>query len=785
MFGLLRFFGYLFLAVFTMAASGLAFAAFIFHFFGSDLPDHKQLQDYIPPQTTYIFSSDERLITSYAREKRIYVSLEQMPKLIIDAFLSAEDKSFYENKGIDILAMVRALLITSKGKHLAGGSTITQQLVKNFFLTNERTITRKIKEIILSFRITRTFDKDKILELYLNKIYLGNGTYGIAAASIGYFNKSVEDLNISEAAILASLPKSPSKLDPWRTEHSDLLLQRRNWVINRMMEDGRINKYEAIAAKSRGIELAKPEDRYIDNAFYFGDEVRQQIVNMYGQDCLYTCGLNIITTINPTYQDLAHAALKAGLEKFDKKKGYRGPLANIKDAPEKFDEMASSIADTHTLGARRVALVTSVENEHANLLFVGGKDGVLYRKDVDWDMSSARKKRSKSSVVLRNMNDGFEAGDVILVEGEGGVYKLRQIPAVNGAIVVLDTKTSRILAMAGGYDYKESKFNRATQAKRQPGSVFKTIIYLTALERGRVTPATIITDEPIVVDQGPGLPKWIPRNFNNRYYGAVPVRRGLEQSINAVTIKLLLMTGLKNVINMAKRLGVYSGSGKNLSIALGSEAVDLVAMTNAYAMMANGGKKATPSLLELIHDSSGRVIYRRDSRDCPECAIQGIAQQDDIAAALNYHIPPDPEDNRSIVADPIACYQTISLMEGVVARGTGRSARIAGKHIGGKTGTTNDSKDLWWIGFTNEVVVGVYVGYDEPRDMGEKETGSRVALPIFNSFISQANLQAGPFEIPIGVNMIKIDRFTGLVAHTDSTSEPYITEAFRIGTEPN
>ena len=744
----------------------------ILHHFGQGLPSLEKLRNYEPPNATRLYASTGELLIEYATEKRIFVPLTSIPKKVSQAFLAAEDKNFYEHPGIDPTAIVRAALSNAsrmgKGGSLKGGSTITQQVVKNMLLSREQSIERKVKEAMLAFRISKVFTKDKVLELYLNDIYLGLRSYGVAAAALRYFDKSLDDLTLEESALLAALPKAPENYNPKR--HYEAALERRNWVIERMKDDGYVTREEAAEAKKIPIRLKEREETNYAAAAFFAEEVRRQLEAKYGTDSLYEGGLVVHTTIDPTLQAYARDALRHALLAYDRRRGYRGPLTKVGTADwlNELRAFEAKRTDLSLIDDERLGVVLRANKQEAHLGFGTGLEGTLPSSQMEWAYGIHG---SNPSMV-------FKPGDVVTVapvadEKKKDIYSLQQIPIVNGAMMVMEPHTGRVLAMVGGYSHKDTQFNRATQAKRQPGSSFKPFVYLAGLESG-FTPSTILMDAPIDVYQGPGLPIWRPKNYDGEFKGAITMRKALEQSRNVPTVRLALQVGIQKILDVATRLEVYPPLKPMFSTVLGSVETTLDRLVNAYCMFANGGKRVYPALIERIQDRKGKIIYRRDHRECKGC----------YETVDNPYIspePPIPEDTREQVIDPRHDYQLVSIMEGVVQRGTAVAAKKLGRPIAGKTGTTNDSRDAWFIGFTPDMVAGVYVGFDNPRQLGKKETGGKVSLPAFIEFMEKAlkDVPSRPFSIPEGIQLMKIDRRTGQPPNLstvpgDITFEPFL-----------
>jgi penicillin-binding protein 1A len=767
--------GFLFVA--ALAAAGGAF--YIFYHYGRGLPDYTELADYNPPMVTRVHAGDGRLLAEYAREKRIFVPISAMPKRVIKAFLAAEDAHFYSHSGIDFAGVIRAAFTNAfhqmrgDDRRPVGASTITQQVAKNFLLTNEVSFTRKIKEAILAFRIERTFSKDRILELYLNEIYLGQGSYGVAAAAVNYFNKSMDELTVAEAAYLAGLPKAPNNYSPQR--HPEAARARRDYVIHRMQEEGFISDAEADKALATPLVVRSRSETQVVTADFFAEEVRRELVARFGEDKLYGGGLSVRTTLDPALQAIARKALRDGLEAYDRRHGYRGPLGKI-PLDANWRVRLGQLEHPAALGNWHVAVVTKVSREAAEIALADGSEGSIAFEDLVW----ARKELPEARVgaAPKSPADVLSAGDVIAVAPKGGkaapgAYKLEQIPEVDGALVALDPHTGRVLAMVGGFDYARSEFNRATQAWRQPGSAFKPFVFLTALENG-FTPTRIVMDGPFVADQGPGLPKWRPQNYHGNMLGPVPMRIGLEQSRNLMTVRIAQATGMDKIAKVAHDFGIIDDLPQVLSMSLGAGETTVLRLSAAYGMLVNGGLKITPTLIDRVQDREGRTIFRHDNRPCKGCR----------ATAWDDQPVPEIPDTRERVADAGSAYQVVSMLQGVVQRGTGKSISSLNMVLAGKTGTTNDSEDTWFMGFSPDLVCGVFVGFDNPRTLGARETGSSVAVPIFKEFMGEAlkGKPQTPFRIPPGIRLVRVDAKTGQLANRYSSE--IILEAFKPGTEP-
>ena len=748
----------------ALAAGGIAFA--FFHY-GRDLPDHTQLTAYEPPVATRIHAGDGRLLAEYAREKRLFVPLSAMPRRLVQAFLAAEDKAFYAHFGVDPIsvanAVVKNLVNLGQDRRPVGASTVTQQVAKNFLLSNELSFSRKMKEAILAMRIEDAFSKDRILELYLNEIYLGGGSYGVAAAALDYFDRSLNELTLGEMAYLAALPKAPSKYHPAR--NYEAALARRDLVLSQMVESGAIDEAEARAAMLTPLLTRTRAPETFVAAPYFAEEVRRHLYDRYGEAALYEGGLSVRTTLDPAMQAAAERALRAGLVAYDARRGWRGPIAGIDRAGD-WQSRLAAVELPPLPDSWRAAAVLAVDPTGVEIGFADGGRGRIGPGDLDW----ARGPAGESA------DDVLAAGDVVLVEARGGrghSYALRQIPEVSGALVALDPHTGQVLAMVGGFDFEASEFNRATQARRQPGSAFKPFVYLAALDHG-YTPASIVLDAPFVVDQGAVLGKWKPENYTQRFHGPSTLRLGLEESRNLMTVRIAGALGMETVADYARRFGLHPDLPRLPAAALGALETTPLALATAYAMLVNGGRRIAPAFVERIQDRHGRTVYRRDARDCDPC------RQGEWRAQP----PPDLPDRREAVADPRTAYQVVSILEGAVQRGTGRALKAVGKPVGGKTGTTNDFRDAWFVGFTPDLVVAAYIGFDRPKSLGRKETGGRVAAPVVRAFLEEVlrGRPAVPFRVPAGLRFVRIDRVTGAPAGPQTAEA--IVEAFLPGTEP-
>ena len=780
---ILRFFGFLFAAGTILFVVGVAAAAGLLWHFSKDLPDYSQLQDYEPPVMTRVHAADGSLVGEYARERRLYIPIQAVPKMVIHAFLAAEDKNFYEHGGLDFLGIARAavnyLQNFGSSRHPQGASTITQQVAKNFLLSNEVSFTRKIKEALLALKIERTYSKDKILELYLNEIYLGLGAYGIASAALTYFDKGVNELTVPEAAYLAALPKAPNNYHPFRQR--ERAIERRNWVIDQMAADGFIKTADAEKAKRTPLGVTqKATSTHTFAAEYFAEEVRRELYDRYGEKKLYDGGLSVRTTLDTKLQVLARQTMTDGLVHYDEQQGWRGPVAKI-DISGDWGVKLADVKALADVAPWRLAVVLETSDQSARIGLQPGREpggAISKERDVGIVPLDGVKWAKVKGRVPAKVNQVLEPGDVVYVAPEklAGQYRLHQVPEVSGGMVVEDPWTGRVLAMVGGFSYDQSQFNRATQALRQPGSAFKPIVYAAALDNG-YTPSTLVLDAPIEIDQGPGLGVWKPENYERNFYGPSTLRFGIEHSRNVMTVRLAQDVGMPLIAEYAKRFGVYDDLPPYLSFALGAGETTLLRMVTAYAMFDNGGRRVRPTLIDRIQDRYGHTVYRHDDRECIGCDAKKWENQ------------PEPSliDRREQVLDPMTAYQITSMMEGVVLRGTAAGVgfqKEVGKPIAGKTGTTSDFKDAWFIGFTPDIVVGVYIGYDKPRSLGRGMTGGAVAAPVVKNFmkVALADKPAVPFRVPPGIKLVRVDLKTGLRAGPNS--EKVILEAFKPGTAP-
>lgn len=736
--------------------------------FGQGLPDYGQLANYDPPIVSRLYANDGQLLCEYAAEKRVFVPIEEIPPLVRNAFLAAEDKNFYQHPGVDFIGILRAMaqnvLNAASDRRLVGASTITQQVVKNMLLTNELSYTRKIREAILAFRIERAFSKDKILELYLNQIYLGANAYGVGAAALTYFNKSLDQLEIEEAAYLAALPKAPNNYQADRDYEQ--AIGRRNWVMDRMQEEKFISPAENKQAKATPLATRKRGDIASVEADYFCEEVRRDLFAKYGEKQLYEGGLAIHTTLDPDLQRYAEAAFNQGLAAYDRRHGWHGnSFGRIKDLQKWQAELAAMRVP---LGNNdwQLAVVLNVGGDGLRIGLRDGRTGLVAPGGFAWTGKKAAQLAQMGSIYAVSPERDAKTKAAI-----PGYYQLQQMPEANGAMVVLDAHSGQVLAMVGGFsfaDKKSGQFNRATQAMRQTGSTIKPLVYLAALQNN-ITPASLVMDAPISLSQGPGLPLWSPENYTEDFAGPKPLRWGLEQSRNLMTVRLAQAVGMDKVTQVIESFGVAKNLPPQFAIALGAWETSLLQLTGAYATIADGGKQVTPYMVERIQDRRGKMIFQSDGRLCDICSnVPWMNQR-----------PPEVADGRPQIVDPQTNYQLISMLQGVVERGTAQRVKTLGVPIAGKTGTTNDFKDAWFIAFSSDLVVGVYIGHDQPRSLGKKETGAAVAAPIFIDFMQQAlkKYPARPFAVPDGIQFMAVDADSGEPAIEGDANS--IVEAFR------
>lgn len=727
---------------------------------GFDIPDYTKLANYEPPVTTRLYAGDGQVMMEYAVEKRIFVPEAKIPQKVKQAFIAAEDKHFYSHPGIDFLGIIRAVLTNvknlSEGKRFVGASTITQQVAKNFLLSSERSLTRKLKEAILAYRMSKAYTKEHVLELYLNEIYLGNRAFGVAAASLNYFDKSLDELELEEIAYLAALPKGPNNYNP--KKRYDAAVSRRNWVIERMREDGYVSKEEAIEAQNKPLVVKDREFGYLKDSEYFSDEVRRLLSKSLGEDAVFEGGLMVRTTVDPELQELATRTFKKGLIDYDRRHGYRNLGIKIDLSKDYQEELKKVELPNGALSSWKKSVVLSSNATEALVENENKKQGKIYLKSIVWARKTLKDQRISDAP--KKVSDVLEKGDVIYTEEvKDGVFELRQVPDVEGAMVVMSPHNGKILAMVGGFSFKKSQFNRATQAYRQTGSTFKPFVYAAALEIG-YSPTDLILDAPFVLDQGVGLPLWKPSNYSKEFSGLTTLRQGIEKSKNLMTVRLAQDIGMDKVSAMAKRLGVMDNLPELLSMSLGAADTRLIDMVSAYSVFVNGGYKVSPYLIEQIQDRYGKSLYKNNNSQCLGCKVAHFDENT---------LPPVITDNRERVLDELTAYQMVSMMEGVAKRGTGARLASLKRNLAGKTGTTNENKDAWFMGFSPDMVVGIYVGFDEPRTLGKIETGAQAALPIFYDFMSVAlkNKPNLEFRVPKGIKFVRINPTTGKPATLD------------------
>ena len=745
------------IVIFTIFLSFIALTGIIsiLWYYSNDLPDYKFLQNYKPPISSKLYSNDGQLLSEFSSEKRIFVPYNSIPTLVVNSFLSAEDKNFFKHPGVDAKGVLRAVINNISNiiasRRLEGASTITQQVAKNFLLSNEVSIDRKLKEAILAFRIERVLTKERILELYLNQIYLGEGSYGIASASLQYFDKPINELNYSEAALLAALPKAPSRYNPYK--NTELAKFRRNLVLKNLFDNNYINDEDYKKFTKDKISLKKRKTVYLENSNYYIEDIRKLIVDKYGFEKVYKQGFTINTPLNLNLQEKATKSLRTGLIEFDKKKGWRGPLLN-----KKINSKWSNNLDKYKLEASigwKLSIIKKINRFSVEIETEDKVNGVIEFPSINW--------------TKKNFEDLFEVGDIIYTENiKDNKFDLRQLPKVNGAIIVMDPYTGRILALSGGFSFKNSEFNRATQALRQPGSAFKPFVYALALENG-YTPASLILDAPIVFDQGEDLKLWKPENYGKKFYGPSTLRTGVEKSRNLMTVRIAQNLGIKKIAQFAKDLNIYKNPEELLSLSLGSSETTLLKLTSAYCSFVNGGKLIDAKFIDRIQDSEGNTIFNSENRECEGC---------DQISYISNNIPKIKNNFKQIMSKETA-YQMTSILEGTVKRGTAKGLRDLNLDLGGKTGTTNKNTDTWFIGFSSNYVIGVYVGYDEPSSLGKYETGARTAMPIFKSFVKNSvkKNNARPFKVPEGITMLVVNSNTGKRASYSDDS--IIIEVFK------
>ncbi|MDA7713872.1 PBP1A family penicillin-binding protein [Candidatus Pelagibacter sp.] len=707
--------------------------------FSNNLPDYKFLKSYKPAVSSKVYSGDGELVNDFSSEKRIFVPYKAISKKVINSFLSAEDKNFFSHPGVDARGVLRAVVNNISNvlasRRLEGASTITQQVAKNFLLTNEVSLNRKIKEAILAFRIERALSKERILELYLNQIYLGDGTYGVASASLEYFDKPISELDYEEAALLAALPKAPSRYNPYK--NIELAKFRRDLVLKNLLENEYINEKNYNEFVNNKINLKKRKKTFTEDTSYYVEDIRKDVVDKHGFDKVYKQGLNISTPINLNLQKIAIKSLREGLISYDKRKGWRGPVSNSK----KLDDWNNDL-DKYRLEKSinwDLAIVKKIDKFSVEIETEKKISGIIKYENITW--------------VKKEFNEVLKIGDIIYIENlKENIYALRQLPEVNGGIVVMDPFTGRVLALSGGFSFKKSEFNRATQALRQPGSAFKPFIYALALENG-YTPSTLILDAPLVLEQGTDLKMWKPENYGKKFYGPSTLRMGLEKSRNLMTVRIAQDLGLKKIVNFSKQLGIYENPSELLSISLGSAETTLLKLTSAYSSFVNGGKLVKPIMIDRIQDSEGNTVFNNEKRKCLNC--------DQISFLSESY--PNIEDEFLQIFSAETAYQMTSILEGTVQNGTGKNLKDLNLDLGGKTGTTNSNTDTWFIGFTSKLAIGAYVGFDNPKSLGRYETGAKTALPIFKNFVKNAvkKEDARPFKVADNIIMRVIDPVTG------------------------
>ena len=788
---MLRFVGNVLGGLFSFVTLGLIFAALtlggIFYMYSRDLPSHENLAQYTPATISRIYSGEGRIIDEFAQERRLFVASEDIPDLVKQAFISAEDKNFYKHHGYDTRGMVAALIeaVKSRGESMRGASTITQQVMKNFLLDGSRSVERKIKEIILATRLEQTLSKDKILELYLNEIFLGKNSYGVAAAAQTYFNKPLSDLAPHEAAMLAAMPQAPGKYDP--VTNKERVTERRNYVLREMWQNGYIDEATYLSEKEMALQSVQNGDfeafrDALPPRDYFTDEIRRQLSGVFGEKEFFSGGLTIRATVDPDLQKAAAEALRKGLEQYDRNQGvWRGTgktlAADVLGDEASWRKALSEVDVPRDVESWFPAVVLEVGENDARV----GIEGVMDDEDGHYipaeDVTWARKRLTDGTLAKKAKvaGDLVSVGDVVLVRAvtnDDGTFKrwsLRQIPEVQGAFMAMDVNTGRVLAMQGGFSYQDSVFNRTTQATRQPGSSFKPFVYAAALDSG-FTPATIVVDAPIEIDTPQGL--WTPKNASGKYYGPTPLRTGIEQSRNLMTIRIAQEIGMQTVAGYAERFGVYDRMGAFLANSLGAQETTLFKMVAAYAMFANGGERVEPTLVDRVQDRFGKTIYRHDQRVCETCTDPTLPPGQGVTI----------DTNRERVMNAITAYQLTSMMQGVVQRGSASRLNLP-VPIAGKTGTTNDAKDVWFIGYSSNIVAGCYIGYDQPRTLGESAFGGTLCVPVFQDFMEDAikKYGGGEFKVPPGGYFRKIDRYSGMPLPDDATGEYVVSEYFREG----
>jgi penicillin-binding protein 1A len=786
---MLRFIGWMFTVACMLTLGVAGVALYIIWDVSKDLPDYKQLAAYEPPVMTRMHAADGSLLAEYAEQRRLFVPIDQVPKKLVQAYLAAEDKTFYSHAGLDWRGIAAAGLryvqikIMGQRGQIVGASTITQQVAKNFLLSNEQTLTRKLKEALVVQRIEAAFSKDQILELYLNDIFLGLNSYGIAAASLNYFGKSLDELSIDEMAYLAALPKGPNNYHPFR--HAKRATERRNWVLEQMLENNYITAEEMKVAQAKPLAVSpRPFGAKLFAAEGFAEEVRRDLVQLYGKEALGKGGYSVRTTLEPKFQIFARQALARGLIEFDRKRGFRGAVKKVELEGGDWAKYMEDMRVSDDVAPWRLAIVTAVDDTAAEIglqpphLPSGAMADERETAKVPVELMAWAQKYIDGTELGKPITKATQVlavGDIIYVAPSANAqqWHLVQIPDVEGGLVAMDPFSGRVLAMVGGFSYSGSQFNRATQAMRQPGSSFKPIVYAAALDNG-YTPSSVVLDAPVTFKLSNGK-TWKPKNYTDKFYGPSTLRRGIEQSRNAMTVRLADDLGMTKIADLAQRLGIYEQMPRHLANSLGASETTLLKMTAAYSMFANGGKKIEPTLIDRIQDRRGKTIYRHDKRDCAACKVENYA--DGI-------VEPEFIDVREQVMSPYTAYQITSMLQGVVERGTGQKVKVVGKPVAGKTGTSNDERDAWFIGYTPNMTVGVYVGYDNPKPMGKKRTGGELAAPIVADFMKMAlkDKAAVPFHVPRAIELIPINATSGRRAIFGQ--EGTILEAFKPGDEP-
>lgn len=749
-----------FFHIITIAVVLLTFGALagfvVLYYLNRGLPDHSTLKNYTPPVLSRIFSSDGRLIGEHAQEKRIFVPYDYIPKNVVHAFLAAEDQNFFYHKGLDISSIIRAAInnLLSSGKRPGGASTITQQVARNFFLTNEVSLVRKLKEAILAIRIEQVLSKERIVEIYLNQIYLGNRSYGVAAAAMRYFNKSLEELTIPEISFLAALPKAPSTYHPVRNLKA--AIARRNWVLERLLKTDLISEDEFQSYSTYPIQLAQRSETEIVHADYFQETVRKELIETLGEEEFYGGGLFVKTSLDTRLQNICNDVFPKALLELDKKHGWRGAIRNVPEVATAPQEIKRWMEYLHTLNIDyvpegwRLALVTKLSQNQTTLITEDGA-GLIELPSMTWAGTPLKNGVQASSI--KSPDQALKLGDVIFVSKiNDNIYALQQIPKISGGMVVMDPHTGRVLAMAGGFSFQQSQFNRATQAMRQSGSAIKPFLYLTAFERG-IKPTDIFVDEPISIYLGQGLGTWAPKNFMGKFKGPMTVRKALETSNNMIPIKIAQKIGMKNVIETLRKLGIQDTPPSQLAIVLGAGETTVYKLTTAYATIANGGKKITPTVIDWVQNRQGKIIYKHDARKADFLRL----------SKWDGETIPEVEDNRKDILEPVHAYMLTSILQGAIENSSAKTAYVPGQILAGKSGTTNDSKDVWYVGYSANMIVGIYLGYDTPQNLGKMATGGWLAAPVFKSFMSKAleNEPAAPFKVPSNAKLHRVNKNSG------------------------